>query len=344
MTRRERGRRLVPFAAALTVVGVVVLSFSTSGHRPALAAPPLMPQRPLDAMSAPACPLPVGQQIKSVKAFGKMLPTFRHPRCINCHGGLDIKSKRHPGYEHARAFPKDPRKDLLTMPERADLHANCDVCHTNIKGELTRLDGTKLTGWLVAPMPMNFVDRTGKKKSDKEMCLQMKRFEPTGTQFVDHLKTDHGEIKFIEAAFNGDRALDSANLVDHKIRIQKPPGSQASLIELAQTWVKEVGDGYTASPECGCVVPNIKLQVHHRSAIDPTHVTHRAGWVGFSGDANFEVSMAAVHEAQGRIYYTGEKSLVRSLQPYFADKRCQERPRNRRSGCGSPRWTRRRRG
>ena len=84
-----------------------------------------------------------------------------------------------------------------------------------------------------------------------------------------------------------------------------------------------VGDGYTASPECGCVVPDIKLQVEHRSAIDPTHITHRAGHVGFSGDAKFEVTLAKVHEAQGRIWYQGTKSLVRPLQVYFVATGCQ---------------------
>lgn len=83
-----------------------------------------------------------------------------------------------------------------------------------------------------------------------------------------------------------------------------------------------LGEGYKASRECGCVMPKITLQVHHRSVIDPNHPSHRAGQVGFSGDAKFEVTLAAVHEAQGRIWYTGEKSLVRPLRTYFAARGC----------------------
>ena len=41
----------------------------------------------------------------------------------------------------------------------------------------------------MAPKPMLWDD-----KDDEELCMQMKRFEPTGAQFVDHLKTDHNEI------------------------------------------------------------------------------------------------------------------------------------------------------
>ena len=323
MTLRERGRRLIPFAFALTASGFAVLSFSTTGQRAALASPPPLPPRLLTAISGPSCPLPVDQQVKAVKAFREMMPVFRHPRCFNCHGGLDITdSTKHEGAEFV-PDGMNPRA-LMTPPQRKALHENCDVCHSSVRGAMTRLDGTQLAGWLMAPEPMMW---TG--KSDERLCLDAKRFEAVPDSFVDHVLTDHGEVQFIEAAYHGVRGLSPKDRTANGIVPEPPPGSQRDLVAKARKWVQLVdghwkkASGTTEPSECGCVLPKIKLQVHHRSAIDPTHVTHRTGWVGFSGDANFEVSLAAVHEAQGRIYYTGEKSLVRSLHPYFVDKRCQ---------------------
>ena len=188
MTPTGRGHRLIPFAVALTAIGVAFLGFSTPGQRPAHAAPAPLPSRLLMAISGGSCPLSVGQQVKAVKAFEEMMPVFRHDRCFNCHGNFDITSEQHEGSDVAQESGLDPRS-FLTIQERKKLHAGCGGCHSNVKGSLTRRDGTKLDGWLVAPKPMLWDD-----KDDEELCMQMKQFEPTGAQFVDHLKTDHNEI------------------------------------------------------------------------------------------------------------------------------------------------------
>jgi hypothetical protein len=316
MTSFGRGRPLIPFAAALTVVGIAVLSFSMSGKRQALASPPPLPSRLHKAITRASCSLPVAQQLKAVKTFREMLPVFRHPRCFNCHGGLDITdSIRHEGAEFV---PKgmNPRA-MLTAEKRKELHEQCDLCHTEVRGSMTRLDGTQLAGWMVAPQPMLWNG-----KSDERLCLDMKRFEENADSFVSHIKTDHGEVQFIEAAYHGVRALSPKERTSRGIVPEPPPGSQSDLVAKARKWKELLEGQWKEQPECGCVLPQIRLQIHHRSEIDPTHATHRLGWVGFSGEANFEVSLAAVHEAEGRIYFRGEKSLFRPLQTYFADKRC----------------------
>ena len=104
MTARVRGRRLIPFASAITTGGVALLGFSTLARPPALATPPPVPPRPLALISGASCPLPVGQQIRAVHAFGEMMPVFRHPRCFNCHGNFDITSEAHEG----RTSPRSP--------------------------------------------------------------------------------------------------------------------------------------------------------------------------------------------------------------------------------------------
>jgi hypothetical protein len=180
---------------------------------------------PVQAQGSSSCPVPVGNQIKAVAAFAEMLPTFRHPRCLNCHGGMDVSSAAHPGADQI-----EPNSNPLAFSEQ------CQQCH----------DG--LPGWRQPGSPVFFTD-----KDDEELCLQMKRFEHTGDEFVEHIHNDHGGIQFIAAAFVGDRAL-GEGLQDYRLSIERPPGSQAELTAKARKWVDLLGDGYSASPECGCVV------------------------------------------------------------------------------------------
>ena len=133
---------------------------------------------PVHAQEGSSCPVPIGKQMEAIGAFAEMLPVFRHPRCMNCHGGLDIMSERHPGAD-----------DIVPMANPLDVE-QCQQCH----------DG--LPGWRQPGSPVFFVD-----KSDEELCLQMKRFESTGDKFVEHIFNDHGDIQFIAAGFVGDRAL-----------------------------------------------------------------------------------------------------------------------------------------
>jgi hypothetical protein len=201
---------------------------------------------------AASCPLPLSQQIKAVKAFTDMMPVFRHPRCFNCHGGFDIASDAHPGADFVTNSGIDWR-DLLSVRQRQKLHEGCDTCHSNVEGSQPERDGVILRGWLIAPPPMRWVG-----KSDEKICLDMKRFEPTGDGFVAHIQNDKGEIQFIKVAFRGDRALVGKDLEEY-VPV-KPPGSQDELVAKAKKWVQLLGKGYAASPDCGCVVPRFELK------------------------------------------------------------------------------------
>jgi hypothetical protein len=179
---------------------------------------------------ADSCPVTVDKQIEAVGVFAQMLPVFRHPRCMNCHGGVDPASEQHRGMEQL-----DP--DIDPVPNNPAYLAQCQSCH----------DG--LPGWTIPGAPVFFVG-----KSDEELCLQMKRFEHTGELFVEHLLNDHGGIQFIAAGFAGDRALGAQGLADFSLAVEKPPGTQADLVAKARRWTDILGDGYQSSPECGCVV------------------------------------------------------------------------------------------
>jgi hypothetical protein len=185
------------------------------------------------AQAGESCPLPVDKQVEAVGAFAKMLPVFRHPRCMNCHGGVDPLSEQHRGVEAL-----DETIDRMGGPEaRARYEEQCQMCH----------DG--LPGWTIPGPPVFFIGKT-----DEELCLQMKTFEPTGESFVEHLDNDHHGIQFIKAGFAGDRALGADGLADFSLVAEPPPGTQAELVEKAKRWTEILGDGYQASKPCGCVV------------------------------------------------------------------------------------------
>jgi hypothetical protein len=218
---------------------------------------PSLPARPvhLAPPSAAGCPISFADQLKSVKAFAEMMPVFRHPRCTNCHGGLDIMSDQHPGADQLDA-DNDPR--ALMNPEQRDAVSNtqCQTCHDNIR-RMNHPSGSG--GWMIPPRPMFFVDEGGSPKSDEEMCRLMKRMEKPGESFVSHIRDDHETIQFIEAGFAGDRAL-GEGLQDYDgLSVQPPPGTQGELTNKATKWVEAIGEGYESSPDCGCVKPDVEL-------------------------------------------------------------------------------------
>lgn len=192
----------------------------------------ISPSSPLLAQSGGSCPLPVDEQIEAIGAFAKMLPVFRHPRCMNCHGGVDPLSEQHRGVDQL-----DPAIDRMGGEEaRAAYVEQCQTCHDGLKG------------WTIPGPPVFFIGKT-----DEELCLQMKTFEPTGEDFVEHLDNDHHGIQFIAAGFKGDRALGDG-LADFSLVAEPPPGTQAELVAKAKRWTEILGDGYQASKPCGCVV------------------------------------------------------------------------------------------
>src|SRR5919112_2732932 len=235
-----------------------------------------------------ACPVPVGKQVKAVKAFREMLPVFRHPRCFNCHGGVDPHSENHRGVDQLE-------EGLTLFGDRERYLKQCQECH----------DG--LPGWMVPPREdLLFVG-----KSDEELCLQMKHHEKTGKEFVAHIFIDHDStnVQFIAAGFKGDRALGQQGLKDYGLKAESPPGNQADLTAKARKWVDLLGEqGYTASPECGCGMPKIKLEVHHTQSMEvPRGLPSKE-----ASDVKFQVELEPAGEDKPG-FFLGEHSLTRTI-------------------------------
>src|SRR5262249_30099696 len=87
-----RTRLILPYALFLALLRVAA---PLSRPSPPSDAPPGVPLR------RQGCRLSPAQQVAAVGAFKKMMPVFRHPRCANCHGGVN------PFIEGTGADPKD---------------------------------------------------------------------------------------------------------------------------------------------------------------------------------------------------------------------------------------------
>jgi len=292
----------LPYALALAILSVVYVAYAGPQRNGPISILPLLHAR--TTASGASCGLPVGKQVQAVKAFAEMLPVFRHARCANCHGDFDIRSTdQHSGAVAANASKLDPRA-TLTVPQRVTLHQGCGTCHSQVEGKAVRrglTDSTVLTGWMVPPEPMLWVG-----KDDEQLCILVKSFEENADSFVSHVRSDHGEIQFLKAAFEGKRALDSATMDLYDVVQQKPPSSLAELISQGSRWARLVDDHWKDSPECGCVMPKIKLKVQHIWTSDtPGGVPSRE-----SSDAQFEAKLEPVGDDRPN-YFQGEISHQR---------------------------------
>ena len=76
---------------------------------------------------------------------------------------------------------------------------------------------------MLPPPPMRWVG-----KDTEQLCMLVKGFEENADSFISHVASDHGEVEFVKAAFEGLRALDSENIELYDVVAQRPPGSMDS--------------------------------------------------------------------------------------------------------------------
>ena len=295
----------LPFALALAIPCVSYLAYASSVPR-RTTTPTAPPLHSLMSARVAACRLPAGKQVASVKAFAEMMPVFTHDRCANCHGQFNVLSTdEHTGAGAARESKLDPTA-LLTVPERIAFHRRCGDCHNQIQGKGVRRqlkDSTVISGWMLPPAPMRWVG-----KDTEQLCLLVKGFEENADSFISHVASDHGEVQFVKAAFEGKRALDSTNMDLYDVVPEPPPGSMGALIAQATRWARLVGDHWTDSRECGCVMPKLKLKIQHTWVFDtPGGVPSRE-----ASDAQFEVMLEKYGDDRPN-YFQGQFSLERPI-------------------------------
>lgn len=183
------------------------------------------------AVTALACPLTPTQENKAIAAFEKMMPVLTHPRCFNCHGGVNPSSPNHLGGEI-----DDPN--------------DCKDCHNGLP--ILNRPGRDAP-WDTPPSDFFFVG-----KSSRDLCNQFKRIEASPSRFVGHMVNENGGPQFTEAAYRGDRGLNAfgRDIVKEAIGYvprPEPPGMPHSeLITHAQEWANTVGTPGWTIPDCGC--------------------------------------------------------------------------------------------
>jgi hypothetical protein len=189
-----------------------------------------------------SCPLTMTQQKASVAAWQKMMPVFRHPRCINCHGAMPqalpepirVGNKMVAGapVRHAGVVDMDAKDDNRT----------CEECH--------------IEDWGRAPHAPNWTDKT-----DTDICRGMHiEFEGSAPAFIDHIVRDSGRTPFIATAFIGKRGLIDGGQTIYETETGKkliaapPPGTHAQLVQLARAWVAAQGGKFVGDRDCGCEI------------------------------------------------------------------------------------------
>lgn len=133
-----------------------------------------------------------------LQLFQAMLPVIHHPRCSNCHGGVDPRAPAHPG-----------RSEVLTG-------SSCETCHTDV------------SHW-----DLPATDHFFPGKSDKQLCALFSDFaaKQGRAMFIkNHIAGD----ELIGAAFLGDIGGARDTL---KIPAAPPPIRRPAFIKLAQDWL-----------------------------------------------------------------------------------------------------------
>jgi hypothetical protein len=184
------------------------------------------------ATSSAKCELTPAQEIDAVAKFDRIWPVLRHPRCMNCHGGVnpfvDESRGKHLGGKIARG---------RTPEEKIE---NCQECHSG------------LPGWEI---PLDIFFFYG--KSSRQLCNLFKKSQRSGELFVNHIANDNGLVQFTATAFKGDRALDegakaiSEAKTGRPFQNDPPPIPHDKMIELTRDWTDVVGQGWLV-PDCGC--------------------------------------------------------------------------------------------
>lgn len=222
--------------------------------------------------NGPSCPLSASQQLASVKAWAKMMPVFRHPRCINCHGLMPKASPRQVKVDGEWRWTPTVRHAGIVDIEAKDGEQVCEECH--------------MDRWANGQDAPDWTD-----KSDMDICRGMHVvFSNDGgggaPSFIDHIKRDGGNTPFIEAAFRGMRGLTEGgqtiyeNETGQPIKAAPPPGSHGQLLQQANDWVSAQGGKFVGDKDCGCVVDRLDVKVRSTMTITTTDETSTITGVG----------------------------------------------------------------
>lgn len=142
-------------------------------------------------------------------------PTFRHPRCLNCHAVATDSFQNDPATNGNGGLPSNHPQVNATL----DNSGGCANCHTN---NLLPAQGTINPGWHAAPAAMDFRNRT-----NAQLC-SMAQQNAGGVSGFQHLTQD----KLILWAVNPNQ--------QGNVQLPGGPGRQAAPPANIAAWQNEV--------------------------------------------------------------------------------------------------------
>jgi len=224
---------------------------------------------------------PVGGTTESLALFAEMMPVLSHPRCTNCHGGVDVTNGTNHGGGEVSDVPLDPQGDMLPGTQSNE---QCLDCH----------DEASASGqpqvWRLAPRRMSMVG-----KDTLTLCQQLRTLNGLGgassqaanERFIDHLGSD----QLIGFAFEGRRG--GAMLPEHSP--EPPPMSQAEFIAAASRWVNE-GQAKCGSGWTGSIVQRTALRSTSPGSILSTDITITVNVNGANSTARVRVVGSTIQD------------------------------------------------
>jgi len=203
-----------------------------------------------DSAVANVCELDNNSRRQAASAFKAMLNVLRHPRCLNCHGAMNVyeENTSHPGGAQITE-----ETDIFGKTEIIPLGAEaCIMCHNMAEGKwVQKVNKNSPIQWA--------------NLSDKELWLRLQKAriivdeasrhtaESTGKLLLSHVQHDF----LIDLAFQGNRGMDSGSYMA-SIGIPQPdppPMSKQELVEQLRLWIEALGaDDTWPDPSCAQVL------------------------------------------------------------------------------------------
>lgn len=185
--------------------------------------------------SADACRLSAADKSKAVRTFAELMPVFNHPRCANCHFGIDVYAESAEQLHGGGRMPKD-EDGAIPLFDPA-----CGTCHDAVP----RL-------WM-QPRPEMGAYQAG--MSAAEICETIKSGSPDF--LLEHIRRD----RLIGAAFEGRRG-------HTELAPAPPPMTREAFEARIAAWVEAQrvrrDDRWPDPRSCGCTLSDSTYRVVYR--------------------------------------------------------------------------------
>ncbi|HEY9515056.1 MAG TPA: hypothetical protein VIQ74_05185 [Gemmatimonadaceae bacterium] len=188
-----------------------------------------------------SCKMTAAQKQQSVTAFLAMMPAFNHPRCANCHGGIDVYAPS------AKETHGGGQQDMKTVVDSEDFNGGLGPVHVTQEPDPSQCEAChdEVDGWS-QPDPMERFAFVG--RSPSQICEQIKH-KDSPSAFALHVAHD----VLVLAGFEGKRGQSD-------LTPKPPPMTLAEFQARAATWEKSLRDPSQnddwyggMESDCGCV-------------------------------------------------------------------------------------------